>query len=75
VLSKCASHKWVFLGEYHRVKHDVDLVASLIPALHEKTAVRCLAWEFLTYEATEEANRLITAPEYDRVAMIAFFRA
>ncbi len=74
VLAKFASRKWVFLGEYHRVKHDVDLVASLVPALHEKTAVRCLAWEFLDHEAAEEANRLITAPEYDRAATIAFFR-
>ncbi len=74
VLDKFASHKWVFLGEYHRVKHDVDLLASLIPALHEKTEVRCLAWEFLDHEAAEEANRLITAPEYDRAATIAFFR-
>lgn len=74
VIAKFATHKWVFLGEYHRIKHDVDLVASLIPALHEKTRVRCLAWEFLGHEAADEANRLITAPEYDRGAMIAFFR-
>jgi hypothetical protein len=47
LVSKFSKYDWIFLGEYHRVKHDLDLVASLIPALHEKTKVRTLAWEFL----------------------------
>jgi hypothetical protein len=74
VVDKFSTHDWVFLGEYHRVKHDVDLVAALIPALHERTDVRVLAWEFLEHGAAARANELITAPEYDREAMVAFFR-
>jgi hypothetical protein len=74
LVGKFSKYDWVFLGEYHRVKHDLDLVASLIPALHEKTKVRTLAWEFLKGEASDRANELVTAPVYDRRAVIAFFR-
>jgi hypothetical protein len=74
VVQKFRDSNWVFLGEYHRIKHDVDLVASLIPLLHEKTDVRYLAWEFLWHEASARANELVTAPDYDRGEMIDFFR-
>ncbi len=66
VAGKFADKDWVFLGEYHRIKHDVDLVASLIPILHDKTDVRCLAMEFLRHEDTDDANKLITAASFDR---------
>lgn len=69
------SHRWVFLGEYHRVKHDLDLLAAVIPQLHRRTEVRRLAWEFLCRDRTEEANRLVTAETYDREATLAFFRS
>lgn len=66
--------RWVVLGEMHRVRHDVELVRELIPKLHRITEVRCLALEFLTAEGTEEANRLVTAPTFDRARALAFFR-
>jgi hypothetical protein len=66
--------KWVFLGEYHRVRHDVELVLELIPTLHRSSRVRHLALEFLCRERTEEANRLVTRPDYDRRRTIDFFR-
>jgi hypothetical protein len=75
VLRKFSDEKWVFLGEYHRIKHDVDLVVSLIPALHEKTDVRHLAMEFLCRDRTEEANRLINAGKWDRGQAMEFFQS
>jgi hypothetical protein len=64
----------VFLGEYHRIRDDVELVRALIPTLHRKTGVRHLALELLCRERTEEANRLISAETYDRRAVIDFYR-
>ena len=66
--------RWVFLGEFHRVKHDTDLVLNLIPVLHRNTEVRCLALEFLTQEGTEEANLLVTQSTFDRYRALDFFR-
>ncbi len=74
IVEKFRDFDWVFLGEYHRIKHDLDLVAFLIPLLHEKTDVRYLAWEFLWHEASARANELVTAPDYDRDEMVDFFR-
>jgi hypothetical protein len=74
ILESFRENKWVFLGEYHRIKHDVDLVSALIPVLHSTTAVRHLALEFLCADRSEEANALATAPEHDRRQTIDFFR-
>ncbi len=74
VLEKFRTKKWVFLGEYHRIRHDVELVSTLIPLLHQNTDVRYLALEFLEVKCTDEANELITADSYDRKKMICFFR-
>ncbi len=74
IVSKFEDHNWVVLGEYHRIRHDVQLVSSLIPVLHRETAVRRLALEFLCRERTEEASRLVTAEEYDRREALEFFR-
>lgn len=65
--------RWVILGEFHRIRHDAQLVLDLIPELHTRTDVRYLATEFLTVEATEEANRLITQPTFDRAKALRFF--
>ena len=65
--------RWVFLGEYHRLRQDVQLVLALIPALHEQTKVRCLALEFITARGTDEANRLVTQPTFDRNKALDFF--
>lgn len=75
VVEKFQTHNWVFLGEYHRIKHDVDLVTALIPRLHAETEVRHLAFEFLCREGTDEANELISSPTYDRQQAIDLFRS
>jgi uncharacterized iron-regulated protein len=74
VIEKFKDYNWVFLGEFHRIKHDVDLVAALIPLLHERTDVRYLATEFLFHEASARANELVTASDFNRAEMIDFFR-
>jgi reactive intermediate/imine deaminase len=71
---KFRHERWIFVGEFHRVRHDVELIVSLVPRLHETTDVRHLAMEFLCRDHTAEANRLVTAETYDRERMIDFFR-
>jgi hypothetical protein len=44
--AKFRHERWIVLGEFHRVRHDVQLIASLVPRLHETTDVRHLALEF-----------------------------
>ncbi len=72
--AKFEQKRWVFVGEYHRIRHDVNLIAALVPQLHRNTDVRHLALEFLCRDNTEEANRLVTAETYDRKRTIDFFR-
>jgi len=64
IVSKFASHNLVFLGEYHRIRHDVELVGRLIPRLY-KMGVRNLGIEFGAAEFQAEADRLVTAAAYD----------
>lgn len=71
---KFRDERWVLVGEFHRIRHDVELIASLVPRLHETTDVRHLAMEFLCRHHTAEANRLVGAETYDRERMIDFFR-
>lgn len=74
VLEQFDSADWVFLGEYHRIRDDVRLVADLIPALHTRTHVRDLALESLCHTMSDAANELITADLWDRGAVIDFLR-
>jgi len=64
VISKFSSHDIVFLGEYHRIKHDVELIHKLIPRLY-KAHVYNLGIEFGCYEQQDKVDRLITAETYD----------
>jgi hypothetical protein len=75
VVSKFAGADWVFLGEYHRIRDDVRLIAELIPALHSRTEVRHLAAEFLRRDRTAAANELITAPTFRRSDAVEFLRS
>jgi len=64
VVSKFADHEIVFIGEYHRIKHDLSLIHKLIPRLH-KARVYNLGIEFGCYEHQDKVDRLITADTYD----------
>ncbi len=64
ILSKFDEHDVVFLGEVHRVKHDVELVQTLIPLLYER-GVLYLGTEFGRREDQALIDSLILGAEYD----------
>lgn len=64
IICKFDKHDIVFLGEFHKIKHDVELIQNLIPELYS-AGVYTLALESINYEDQERLNRLITADEYD----------
>ncbi|MDQ5844896.1 MAG: ChaN family lipoprotein [Acidobacteriota bacterium] len=64
VISKFSNHDIVFIGEYHRIKHDVELIHKLIPRLY-KAHVYNLGIEFGCYEHQDKVDRLVTAETYD----------
>jgi hypothetical protein len=64
VVGLFADRDVVFLGEHHRVRHDVLLVQSLIPRLHE-AGVRVLATEFGRREDQPLIDALLADPEWD----------
>lgn len=74
ILARFDRADWVFLGEYHRIRDDVRLVADLIPALHTRTRVRDLALESLCHTRSDAANELISGAVWDRGAAIDFLR-
>ncbi|HHT47793.1 MAG TPA: ChaN family lipoprotein [Firmicutes bacterium] len=65
IIDKFMDHDIIFLGEYHRIKHDVELVHDLIPLLY-KNGIYNLGIEFACYEDQDKIDLLITADEYDQ---------
>lgn len=68
ILGKFDDHDVVFLGEFHRVKHDLEFVRDLIPALH-RNGVTNLATEFGGAELQAVADSLLAAESYDEDAV------
>ncbi len=64
VVSKFRKYDYVFIGEYHRNKQDVDFVASLIPLLY-KNGVKNMAYEFYEYANQAKIDSLLTAEEWN----------
>ncbi len=64
VVGLFSDHDVVFLGEQHRVKHDVLLVQSLVKPLYEAD-VRILATEFGRREDQPLIDSLLLAPEWN----------
>jgi hypothetical protein len=64
VIGKFADHDLVFLGEYHRIRHDPELVGRLIPRLY-RAGVRNLGIEFGVVETQAEVDALLAAPSFD----------
>lgn len=67
VLSKFKDNEIVFIGEYHRIRHDARLIQRLIPRLY-KAGITNLGIEFGVYRDQERVDRLINAPAYDEQA-------
>jgi uncharacterized iron-regulated protein len=64
VAAKFRDHDIVFIGEHHFIKHDVELIRSLIPVLY-RNGVMDLGIEFGRYDLQPEADALVTAEAYD----------
>lgn len=64
VVSKFSDHDIVFVGEYHRIRHDVELIHNLIPRLYQ-ARIYNLGIEFGCYEHQDRVDRLVTAEKYD----------
>ena len=64
VLSKFNDHDIVFLGEFHRIKHDPEFVQRLIPLLHN-AGVNYLGYESARRRDQVLIDSLLNAPSYD----------
>ena len=64
VLSKFKDHQIIFVGEYHRILHDVQLIHKLIPLLYQG-GVYNLGIEFGVHRDQDRVDKLINAPAYD----------
>ncbi len=61
---KFSNYNIVFIGEYHCIKHDVELIHKLIPYLY-RTGVYNLGIEFGAYEYQNKVDLLITANKHN----------
>ena len=64
IAARFVHHDIVFVGEYHRIKHDVELIQNVIPLLYEN-GVYNLGMEFANRADQADIDRLITAETYD----------
>lgn len=64
VLSKFKDHDVVILGEFHKIKHDLNLIHRLIPMAYA-TGVNVLATEFARAEDQPLIDSLLTGKVYD----------
>lgn len=64
VVEKFKDYDIVFIGEMHRVKHDLELIHNLIPRLYQ-AGIYNLGIEFGCYEYQDRVDKLITSDEYN----------
>jgi len=67
IVGKFKDHDVVFVGEWHRIRHDVELIHNLIPLLF-RAGVHNLGIEFADYVDQADIDALITAKTYDENA-------
>jgi len=65
VIEKFTNHDYVFIGEYHRIKHDADLILNLIPKLYEN-GIYNLGIEFGDFKDQNLVDSLLKLPYFDR---------
>ncbi|MHC4316468.1 MAG: hypothetical protein ACYSW3_28835 [Planctomycetota bacterium] len=63
VLNEFRNHDIVFLGEYHRIRHDVLFVQKLIPLLYEN-GIRNMGFEFALNKDSLLIKEVITNKQY-----------
>lgn len=71
---KFNNHDVVIIGEQHRTAEDSSFIASLVPYLYHNHGVRRLCIEFGSRTHQDMADRVLTAPEFDRAAVITMMR-
>ncbi len=64
VVSKFDNHDIVFIGEWHRILHDVELIHRLIPKLYE-AGIFNLGIEFANFVDQPKIDSLISSEIYD----------
>ncbi len=73
VISKFKDHDVVFLGEFHRIRHDAELVQNLIPLCYNN-GIHLLALEFANRKDQHLIDSLLALPEYDEsIAQLVTF--
>lgn len=65
VIKTFEKNDYIFIGEYHRIKHDVELILKLIPLLQEN-GIHNLAIEFGNYKDQYLVDSLLNLPFFDR---------
>jgi hypothetical protein len=74
IISKFKVHDVVFLGEWHRIKHDPELVQRLIPLCYS-AGVYSLGLEFARRIDQPLIDSLLAAPSYDeQLARLIVFK-
>jgi hypothetical protein len=63
-VSSFASHDVVFLGEFFKIRQNVQLVQALIPRLY-KAGVRNLGIEYALSDDQKDIDALVTGPAWD----------
>ena len=65
VISKFSDHDYVFIGEQHRIKHDVNFISNLIPGLY-KNGIMNLAIEFGASSNQSLLDSLLSMDQWDQ---------
>ncbi|MFD0837276.1 hypothetical protein ACFQ0I_15965 [Mariniflexile aquimaris] len=65
VIDKFKERDYIFVGEFHRIKQDVDFIKGIIPKLYEN-GVYNLAIEFGSYKHQHLLDSLLKLPKFDR---------
>jgi uncharacterized iron-regulated protein len=65
VTGKFKDYDYVFLGEYHRIKQNVDLVLKLIPKLYDN-GIYTIAIEFGDARDQHLVDSIFALPRFDR---------
>ncbi len=73
VLAKGANHRVVILGENHWIKHDVELVARLVPSLRT-SGVTALAVEVFVASDQTLIDQLVTSDNWDAAGAMRVMR-
>ena len=65
IVDKFKHHDYIFVGEFHRIKHDVELINGIIPRLYEN-GIYNLGFEFGSYEMQKQLDSLLSLQEFNR---------